>query len=280
MSGSSKSSAEEPTFRVTVSAHSDVGRVRAQNEDRFLLADLTQGEVLSGDRVYEFELGPKGFVLAVADGMGGALGGEVASQMATELIFGRLKETWREDSDSDVESLRVYSRQAVEHANSMIHERSENEAELSGMGSTATVVCGVGDQIVVSQIGDSRAYLKRNGEARRLTRDQSLTQRLLDLGRITPQQAAASTQRNVILQALGPSPTLEVVQTGEAIQDGDVVMACSDGLCGVISDDDITVILDGTKDLREIGAALIKAANAKGGPDNITVVLARFRRAP
>jgi protein phosphatase len=260
---------------ITVSARTDVGQNRDHNEDRFLVADLTTGDLSLGDAGRSFTLGPKGCLLLVADGMGGAQGGEVASQMAVDIIFEKLSSTWANDSDNSLDMFGSRVREAVETANRQIHERSNRSADLQGMGSTATVVGILDGSILAGQVGDSRAYLIRNGTAVQITRDQSFVQRLVDTGQITEEEANRLPTKNLILQALGPSPTLEVVETRHPIQRGDAALVCSDGLSGLVEADELAAVVTEEDDLSTACQRLVDLSNERGGPDNITVVIAR-----
>ncbi len=259
---------------VMVSARTDTGQSREHNEDRFLVADLTTKDSSLEAEGRQFTLGPKGCLLLVADGMGGAQGGEVASQMAVDLILERLSQTWTKDPDSTLELLGSRVREAVENANAQIHERSQRSTELQGMGSTATVVGILGGFFLASQVGDSRAYLIRSGSAVQLTRDQSFVQRLVDSGRITEEEANKLPTKNLILQALGPSPTLEVVETRHPVARGDKVLLCSDGLSGLVEAAEIAAVVTEEDDLSTACQRLVDLANERGGPDNITVIIA------
>jgi len=146
---------------------------------------------------------------------------------------------------------------------------------MKGMGTTATVVGVLGPWAFLSQVGDSRAYLVRDGVATQLTKDQSLMQRLIDAGEITEAEAAVSERRNIILQALGPEPRVRVDLTAQHLCRGDVLVVCSDGLSGQVRASEIAEEISGATDLDAACAALIARANAAGGPDNITVVAAR-----
>ena len=258
-----------------MAARTDVGQTRDHNEDRFLVADLTTGDASVSEADRMFTLGPKGCLLLVADGMGGARGGKVASQMAVDLIHEQLATTWANDPDSSAELFSSRVREAVENANARIHERSERAPELRGMGSTATVVGLLDGSIVVGQVGDSRAYLIRSGSAVQLTRDQSFVQTLVDAGRATEEEAARMPLKNIILQALGPSPTLEVVETRYSALRGDTALLCSDGLSGVVDAAEIAAIVTEEDDLSTACQRLVDLSNERGGSDNITVVMAR-----
>ncbi len=261
---------------MVVSARSDVGRSRDHNEDRFLVADLTTRDASINQSSRKFELGPKGSILLVADGMGGALGGEVASQMAVDLIYEQLATAWAEDPETSAERFQFRVKDAIERANTRIHERSQRQLELQGMGSTATLVGLFDGYFLLNQVGDSRAYLVTEKEVVQLTHDQSFVQHLVDTGRISEDEAHTMESKNVILQALGPSPTVEVVQSWRRIERDDVVLICSDGLTGVVGSAEIQAAVMDEPNLTKARDTLIDLANSRGGPDNITVILARL----
>ena len=265
----------DPGIRLAVAALTDVGQSRDHNEDRLLVVDLTTRDTSVKNGARPTELGPRGSLLLVADGMGGAAAGEMASQMAVDLIFEQLATSWSSETDSSPDLFALRVREAVERANARIHAVSEEQPHLHGMGTTATVVGVLGPQLLLSQVGDSRAYLIRDGVATQMTRDQSYVQHLLDTGRVTEEEVYEMAPRNVILQALGPSPTVEVVQHWQPILRGDLVLLCSDGLSGVMSAEDIAGIVTSTEALPKACQKLIDLANERGGPDNITVILAR-----
>ena len=264
------------TVRIAVSARSDVGQTRDHNEDRFLVADLTTRDASLNQSGRTFDLGPKGCILLVADGMGGALGGEIASQMTVDLIYEQLATEWADDPETSAERFQFKVRDAIERANARIHQRSNQQQELHGMGSTATLVGVFEGHFLLNQVGDSRAYLVRDDDVAQLTHDQSFVQQLLDTGRITAEQASGMDNRNIILQALGPAPTVQVVQTWRPIKRDDIVLLCSDGLTGVVEAAEIQATVMGAPNLTKACDRLVDLANARGGPDNITVVLAEL----
>jgi protein phosphatase len=144
------------------------------------------------------------------------------------------------------------------------------------MGTTATVAGLLGDTLYVAQVGDSRAYLVRNGVGQQITKDQSLMQKLIEAGELTEEEAEQSERRNIILQALGPEATIKVDLTHQRVRRGDVLVLCSDGLSGQVRADEITRIVTEEKDLVSACKRMIDRANEMGGPDNITVIVARF----
>jgi protein phosphatase len=266
---------DDRVVEVEVSARTDLGQTREHNEDTFLVADLTQGttDFLDDGRAV---VGPRGSLFLVADGMGGAAAGEIASAMAAEVIFQHLRTWWSRDSGGSGDEFIVCLRDAVEVANERIHHYALEHPDSRGMGTTATVVGVFGQRLHLAQVGDSRAYLIRSGAAVQLTRDQSLMQRLIDAGELTEEQAAQSERRNIILQALGPDPRIRVDVSYQDLSRGDVLIICSDGLSGQVKRDELGPLVADLGDVRAICNQLIAMANERGGPDNITAVVARF----
>jgi PPM family protein phosphatase len=224
---------------------SDVGRQRQSNEDNFFVqAPL--------------------FVLA--DGMGGAQAGEVASEITIEAFRDGLP-------DGSVEDGLV---RTILSANERVHEQATSVPDYHGMGTTCTVAYVAEDEVVIAHVGDSRAYLLRDGELQRLTRDHSLVGELVDRGKVTEEEALTHPQRSVITRAVGPEPTVKVDADRMAARAGDVYLLCSDGLTDMVRDRDLGRILTAVDDLEQAGRNLIAAANAAGGRDNITVILFRL----
>ena len=210
-------------------------------------------------------------LFVVADGMGGAQAGEVASRLAVDTFKGGLSD----GSDPEASLLAQ-----VEQANAHINELSHANIEHAGMGTTITAVYLGEQDVVVAHVGDSRAYCLREGELLRLTDDHSLVDELIRQGKLTPEEAEEHPQRSVITRALGPEATVEVdVRTFRA-RPGDVYLLCSDGLTTMLSEEDLLGVLVSNPALRDAGEQLIAAANAAGGKDNITVVLLRVEEAP
>jgi protein phosphatase len=206
-------------------------------------------------------------LFVVADGMGGAQAGEVASSIAVDMFRDGLQ------NGTDPESSLVTQ---VEQANSRINELSHQRVEHAGMGTTITAV-HVGEQDVsIAHVGDSRAYCLRDGELLRLTDDHSLVDELIRQGKLTPEEAEEHPQRSVITRALGPEATVEVDVRSFRGRPGDVYLLCSDGLTTMVGEEELLELLASHARLRDAGEALIAAANAAGGKDNITVVLFRL----
>jgi protein phosphatase len=212
----------------------------------------------------------------VADGMGGAAAGELASAMAADLIYRHLATAWARDPDASAERFAFRMKEAVELANEQIYAYAREHPEVRGMGTTVTAAGVFGEDLYVAQIGDSRGYLVRSGEAIQLTKDQSLMQRLVDAGELTEEEAEQSERRNIILQALGPDPRVRVDLTHQVLRRGDTLIICSDGLSGSVKREEFAQVATEQNDLPSLCSALIDLANERGGPDNITVVAARF----
>ncbi|MBV8221236.1 MAG: Stp1/IreP family PP2C-type Ser/Thr phosphatase [Solirubrobacterales bacterium] len=206
-------------------------------------------------------------VFVVADGMGGAQAGEVASRIAVEAFEHGLP-----DSGSPEE--RLASR--VREANQQIYERSRADRGRAGMGTTLTAAYVDDTHVAIAHVGDSRAYLFRDGTLQRLTQDHSLVDELVRRGKLTEEQAAEHPQRSIITRALGPEPDVEVDTWTYPARAGDVILLCSDGLTSMISEERVRETLAEHENLDEAGDALIREANEAGGRDNITVVLFRL----
>jgi serine/threonine protein phosphatase PrpC len=227
---------------------SDTGRQRRANEDSFFV---------------------RAPLFVVADGMGGAQAGEVASRLAAETFAAGLP-----DDGTSEQRLEV----RVRAANQRIHEVSQEDSALNGMGTTLTAAYLDGDELALAHVGDSRAYLLRDGELTRLTRDHTLVEELVRRGELTEQEAAEHPQRSIITRALGPEPDIDVDLHTHRVLAGDVLLLCSDGLTGMIGEDEVRQIVSSAASLRDAGRALVDAATEAGGRDNITVVLFRLEQ--
>ena len=257
-------------------AVSDVGRTRDHNEDAFVVADLSNGAPIQFDKVIRVPAGPVGHLFMVADGMGGAAAGELASETAVDVVLRYLKEQWAPRRSSDAPSFVLALEAATDIANTSIFRHASEHPELRGMGTTATIAGLLGDSLYLAQVGDSRAYLVRDGVARQITKDQSLMQKLIEAGEITEEEAEISERRNIILQALGPEAIIRIDLTHQKVRRGDILVLCSDGLSGIVRADEIGRAFAEEPDLQMACRRLVATANALGGPDNITVVAARF----
>ncbi len=209
-------------------------------------------------------------VFVLADGMGGAQAGEVASQIVVDAFAAGLP-----DGGSPEERLSV----VVQRANREIHERSQRELENAGMGTTVTAALLGEDAVAIAHVGDSRAYLLRDRELSRLTEDHSLVEELLRGGKLTEEEAFEHPQRSVITRALGVEPIVEIDTWTYPLRAGDVILLCSDGLTDMLPESEIQELMLEPGDLSTAADRLINAANAAGGRDNITVVLFRVELA-
>lgn len=272
------SSPNTPGSDVTVHVfgRTDVGRTREHNEDAFVIVDLTTDNSTLPSEVRTHNIGPRGTLFMVADGMGGAAAGEIASAMAVDAVLAEMRARWIPLQTTSTEAFVRAIKQATKAANERINTYATHHPEYRGMGTTATVAGLFGDTLYLAQVGDSRAYVVRNGVAQQITKDQSLMQKLIEAGELTEEQAEHSERRNIILQALGPEPTIKVDLTHQLVRRGDTLVLCSDGLSGQVSKDEIASIVKQAPDIAAACERLIDRANEAGGPDNITVIVARF----
>jgi protein phosphatase len=204
-------------------------------------------------------------LFAVADGMGGAQAGEVAARLATA--------AFREFHEADDLPGEERVAAIIQEANRRIYERARVDTEVSGMGTTVTAALLEAGRIVIGHVGDSRAYRLRGGRLEQLTDDHSLVADLVRGGRLSPEEAESHPQRSVITRALGTDAQVDVDALSVQAESGDVYLICSDGLTTMISDEEILAVLERAKSLESAGKDLVKAANRRGGEDNVTVVL-------
>jgi protein phosphatase len=234
--------------------------------ESFKKSDTGRSRRLNEDSAYA-----RAPLFVVADGMGGAQAGEVASKMAVETLERGLPDGAGPAQDRLAER--------VEEANVAVYDRSQREVELAGMGTTLTAAYIDAEEAAIAHVGDSRAYLFRDGELRRLTRDHSLVEEFVREGKLTEEEAREHPQKSIITRALGPEPVVQVDRQTLPLRAGDVLLLCSDGLTGMIGEDDIVDVLERAPSLQVAGDELIDAANEQGGRDNITVVLLRVDEA-
>jgi PPM family protein phosphatase len=224
----------------------DPGRKRRRNEDSYVIAPP---------------------LFAVADGMGGAQAGEVASRLAAA--------AFREFHEADGLDPEERLAAIIQEANRRIFERASDDAQVSGMGTTITAALVDSQGLVIGHVGDSRAYRLRDRRFEQLTDDHSLVADLVRSGRLTPEEADVHPQRSVITRALGTDPEVDVDTFTVRAEGGDLFLLCSDGLTTMVGDQDISKLLTDARDLEQAGKGLVKAANRAGGEDNVTVVLFR-----
>ena len=238
-------------MKLTHAARTDVGMIRSGNEDNFAVdANGARG------------------IFIVADGMGGHAAGEVASEMAVQIVMREMKDV----SDADGSVTKILA-EALRLANRAIHDRTVTEVDKQGMGTTASVLFLADSRYLIGQVGDSRVYLLRDGALKQLTKDHSYVQEQVDLGNLTPEQARYHPYSNVITRCVGASPEVEPdVYTGEA-RSGDVFLVASDGLTGMVDDRRLAQLLMSRAEPERKVQALISEANGRGGLDNITAIV-------
>jgi serine/threonine protein phosphatase PrpC len=252
-------------MKITYKAVSDVGRKRKGNEDSLFV-------------------NPEQHLFVVADGMGGHAAGEIASKVAVEsinefvcLTGGDEEITWPFGLDENISYDGNRLKTAIRYANRKVLEATKEKSEYEGMATTVAAVLVDGDTANLGHVGDSRVYLVRDGEINQLTSDHSWVNEQIQSGVISPDQARTHPLRNVVTRALGGKPDLQVDMQQHKAKAGDILLLCSDGLTTMIPDEDIVrVVRDAAGDVEKAAQALVASANAKGGEDNITVLLIRF----
>ena len=243
-----------------VKGETDTGRVRDHNEDQYLALGRDQSPPGAGA------------LLVVADGMGGHAAGEVASKMTVDGIVQSLNDQSEEASKLEGNAFGVFLGKVFEEVNQEVWQAAQ-EDDKRGMGTTCTLAAIRGDQLFLAHIGDSRAYLLRDGELHQVSKDHSWVEDAVDQGVITREQARTHPNRNVITRAIGLDPQPEIDTSVMPLADGDLLLLCSDGLNSMIPDEDIHRILTSSSP-EDVCQALIDAANDQGGHDNTTVVVA------
>jgi serine/threonine protein phosphatase PrpC len=252
---------------LTVYGQTDVGLVRRSNEDAFAIADLTEGGLVEAQRFARFEIGQRGALLAVSDGMGGHRAGEVASALVVESLCSAMTaESSGGRSDALLEKATVHANRAVwQAAHCPNHE---------GMGATLTALFVHGSTAYIAEVGDSRAYVLRGGQMEQVTHDQSYLQLLVDSGAMSRERAWRSGLGNVILQAMGLAPEVTVALGRLDLRQSDCLLLCSDGLSNKMTIAELRSVILTSPRLDVAGARLIELARERGGEDNITAVLA------
>jgi len=278
--GAASSGAERPRherpsgdIRIRFFGRTDVGQIREHNEDNFLIADLSRRTRSMAEADRQITLGPEGTILGVCDGMGGAAAGEVASQLAVDIIFEKMSGAGV-PPNRDEFARRLVT--AVEAAGLRIFTEAKVDRARRGMGTTATVAGLIDDHLFLAQVGDSRGYVLRGERLVQVTRDQSLVNQLIEAGQLTEAEAETFEHNNIILQALGTADNVQVDLTYAVMRRGDTLILCSDGLSGMVRFDDIRDVLLRVSDPLEACRILTDRANAAGGHDNITVIVAQF----
>lgn len=257
-------------WRYRIGALSDVGRVRVLNEDTCYVGELP----LDDQNI--------AVLCLVADGMGGAKAGEEASRLAAEALRQQLAGTLKGVAASSDEEWQGLLRTAASRANRRVYQESQTNAEQRGMGTTLTAALLIGDRAQIAQVGDSRAYLfnqsgiTADGAAHaQLTNDHSLVARLVDIGQITAEEARTHPQKHMLYRSLGTDPSVDIDTFSQSLQNGDVLLLCSDGLTNHVDDHELAQIVLGNDDPDAACAALVALANERGGRDNISAIVVR-----
>ncbi len=263
-------------IRIKLFARTDVGQIREHNEDNFLVADVSRKArgLLESNRASV--VGPHGALFAVCDGMGGAAAGEIASQLAVDMLYERMIDTVDDGHPPTRDELARKLVRAIEAAGLRIFQDAKVDRTRRGMGTTVTAAALVDDHLFLAQVGDSRGYLMRQGQLVQLTRDQSLVNQLIEAGQLTEEEAETFEHNNIILQALGTSDTVQVDLTYCELRQGDTLLLCSDGLSGMVRFEDIREALRSTTEPIDACKLLTERANQGGGHDNITVIVVQF----
>jgi serine/threonine protein phosphatase PrpC len=250
---------------VSVAATTNVGKVREKNEDAFVVADLTGGALLKEMTHARFDVGERGVLLAVSDGMGGAQAGEVASAIVVDTLT-------REVGNAPLETPRDAAlMDAVRAAHEAVRQRGQTDS--AKMGATLTAIFVRAGRAYIAEVGDSRAYLVRSGQIAQVTKDQSMVQLLVDSGVMSAADASNSPMRNVILQAMGHQRDIKIAVNKLELRDRDCLLICSDGLTVHVSDEEIKEAIIGARPEAAV-QQLLDLALERGGKDNITIVVA------
>jgi PPM family protein phosphatase len=253
---------------VSVAARTDIGRQRENNEDTFRITDLSNGgRNVAAFGVNRIEVGPKGVLLVVSDGVGGARAGEVASALVVDGVARALEAA----PPSAPPAAQLKHAAVTAHCDVVTAARSRDR---KGMGATLTAVYVTGQAAYIAEVGDSRAYLLRSGTIRQLTHDQSIGQLLTDAGTLSLEELKTSPMKNVLAQAMGSRNGVQVALGKLELRDRDCLLLCSDGLTGALADDEIRCAILESKNLDVACERLVSLANTRGGGDNVTVVLA------
>jgi protein phosphatase len=274
--------------RVDLGALSHPGRVRPNNEDCYLVARLERvlvpllTNVPRGD--FPTQAAEVGYALVVADGMGGTAAGEVASRLAVRVLVDLQVHTpdWimRIGEHEEARGIARLA-QRYEEVNAALKAEARADPRLTGMGTTLTLAYSLGSTLFLGHVGDSRVYLHRGGELHRLTRDHTFAQALADMGLIRPEEVLRHRFRHVLTRALGAGGSEVVADVQIArLCDGDELLLCTDGLNEMVEDADIAAVLREAGTADEASRALVELALQRGGKDNVTVLVARYRFAP
>ena len=262
----------EVALELRIGAQTDVGKTRDQNEDRVLVFDLKRFRELSAVGTEVASLRRPGVLLVVADGMGGVSGGETASQMCVENLLTLFLEKLDAQSETGPAANAKTLGDAVRGTNDLIYSRATADMKLRGMGTTLTAAFLEDGNMCVAQVGDSRAYLLRDGEVKQLTRDQTLLASLKEQGKLPP-GGLGKRWKNMLLQAVGAQENLKVDMSETDLRAGDWMLLCSDGLHGPVEEEDLAAIMKEDLTPAQKAKRLTDRANENGGPDNVSVVV-------
>jgi len=254
---------------IEVFAQTDVGMMREGNEDSYLVDQTTSADSDALASVQHLST-EHGMILMISDGIGGAAAGEVASLLAVESV----RDATQWDGLKDKIALRKMVYDAVQTANDIIVAKAAEHPRLRGMGATATVAGILRDVLVIAQVGDSRGYVIRGNEVVQVTKDQTFVRTLVDAGNITEEEAETHPRRHILLQALAQKE-IEIPMTELQLRRGDLLLLCSDGLSGLVGKADMVKVVSSSSSLNGAAGTLVNLANDRGGPDNITLILAR-----
>lgn len=259
--------------QVEVFARTEVGCVRKRNEDSFVVLNLQTGDRGLRPQHRVQALSSAGTLIAVCDGMGGAAAGEVASALAVDTMADVMR---KKSPFSDINTAQGAMHAAINEANTRIRGAAAEDPTRHGMGTTLTAALAFGPELMIGHVGDSRAYIRRGRALTQVTTDHSVVGQLIAAGRLLPSQAKDYEHRNVLLQALGVQPRVGPEFSTVQLRAGDVLLLCSDGLTGPLDDEDVLQLMLRYEDPMRCCRALTEAACAAGGPDNVTVAVARF----
>ena len=264
-------------MHIEIGAVTDVGLEREWNEDSFLLWDLSTRKPLDPDSGTDFPCGTNVLLLAVSDGMGGAQRGDLASQTTVKALQASVQGEFVDGMRVSPELGRCLER-GVQAANHQVYGVTVERPELHRMGATLSAAILDGETVSIAHVGDSRIYLCRAGGLRQLTVDHTHVQNLVAMGRVDQARAHLHPQRHLLVRAIGTDESVEVEQFSQPVCEGDTVLICSDGLHSMVDESDMLTVLQAPESVLTQCQQLVELANAAGGNDNVTVVIARLVR--
>lgn len=281
--GSAAKPTRAPVLAVESFGSTDVGRVRTTNEDQFVTATLMRALWIEQSSLQQAQMhygDDRGHMLIVADGMGGAHAGETASAVAVgaieQFLLNSLRWLLTLHGSEEAEVLRDF-KVALRNADASVVAAAAGNPERSGMGTTLTMAYSLGTDLFIAHVGDSRCYLYRGGVLQQLTHDHTLVSELVEKGLIPAEDAGAHPYRHVITNVVGgPKAGLHAEVHRMTLEPGDTLVLCTDGLTGMVPDDEIATVLQGSATPRAASEELLRLANERGGRDNVTVVVARY----